>query len=87
MPTPFGISRKAFGPNGLCVNLLFCTKDTFSGKCACFEATAARIEEGRAFYLGHAGVNTEYPHLLSRDLSVQLQGHRGSRARRSDGKI
>lgn len=27
------------------------------------------MEEGRAFYLGHAGVNTEYPHLLIRDLT------------------
>lgn len=27
-----------------------------------FKATAARIEEGRAFYLGHVGVNTEYHH-------------------------
>lgn len=36
-----------------------------------FKATAARIEEGRAFYLGHVGVNTEYPHLLSSDLSEE----------------
>ncbi|TKS87643.1 Zinc transporter ZIP12 LIV-1 subfamily of ZIP zinc transporter 8 [Collichthys lucidus] len=34
-------------------------------------ATAARMEEGRALYLGHAGVNTEYPHLLIRDLSEE----------------
>lgn len=34
-----------------------------------FKATAARMEEGRALYLGHSGVNTEYPHLLIRDLS------------------
>lgn len=36
-----------------------------------FKATAARMEEGRALYLGHAGVNTEYPHLLIRDLSEE----------------
>lgn len=36
-----------------------------------FKATAARMEEGRALYLGHAGVNTEYPHLLIRKLSEE----------------
>lgn len=38
-----------------------------------FKASAARMEEGRALYLGHSGVNTEYPQRLV-GRRVQLPG-------------
>lgn len=49
--------------------LHFCTKEAFFACVHLFKGAAARMEEGRSCYLGHSVVNTEYPHLLIRDLS------------------
>lgn len=35
-------------------------------------------KEGRALYLGHSGANTEYPHLVLRDLSEEEFSSQGS---------
>lgn len=59
---PSGISRKA-----LCVNLHFSTKEAFFGMCASFQGNCCQEGGRKGFYLGHGGVNTEYPHLLSRE--------------------
>ena len=60
MPTPFGISRKASGLLVcVCKSALLHQRGIFLAGVRLFKATAARMEEGRALYLGHAGVNTE----------------------------
>lgn len=51
-----------------------------------FKAFAARMEEGRALYLGHSGVNTEYPHLVLRDLSEEEFSSQGFRGQQSTQK-
>lgn len=55
-------------------------RGTFLACVHLFKAAAARMEEGRALYLEHVGVNTEYPRLLSKDLTGEKFGSGVTRA-------
>lgn len=75
MPIPRH-SMEALGPL-VCVLISSFAKKNVLACVHLFKVTAARMKEGRALYLGHSGVNSEYPLLLRG--RVWLLGHRGSR--------